>query len=104
MVAKQGGKFVADNFHDLLVRRELQHDFAADGFAADVGEELIGHGDVDIAFEESFADFSESGVQMLFGQLALAAEVLERALNLFCYVLKHGSYYCLVSRPLRVRG
>jgi hypothetical protein len=35
----------------LLVRRELQHDFAADGFAADVGEELIGHGDVDIAFE-----------------------------------------------------
>jgi hypothetical protein len=83
MFAKQGGKFVADNFHDLLVRRELQHDFAADGFAADVGEELIGHGDVDIAFEESFADFSESGVQMLFGQLALAAEILECALELF---------------------
>jgi hypothetical protein len=83
MFAKQGGKFVADNFHDLLVRRELQHDFAADGLLADVREELVGHSDVDVAFEEGFANFDESGVEMLFGQLALAAEILERALELF---------------------
>ena len=83
MLAKQGGEFVTDDLHDLLVGGKLQHDFAADGLLADVGEELIGHADVDVAFEERFANFGECDVEMLFGQLALAAEILESALKLF---------------------
>ena len=61
-------------------------------FCADVGEEFVGHADVDVAFEQGFADFGESGVEVLFGELALAAKILEGALELFCQVLKHGSW------------
>ena len=52
--------------------------------------EFVGHADVDVAFEQRFADSREGGVQMLFGELALAAQILEDALELVCQVLKHG--------------
>jgi hypothetical protein len=65
----------------LLVRRELKEDFGTDCFGADLGDEVIGYANVDVAFEQGFADFGESGVEMLFGELALAAEVLECALG-----------------------
>ena len=87
--AEHCGELVADGLDDLLVGRELEHDFATDGFCADVGEEFIGDTDVDVAFEQGFANFCESGVEVLFGELALAAEIFESALELFCKVLKH---------------
>ena len=87
--AEHCGELVADGLDDLLVGRELEHDFATDGFCADVGEEFVGDTDVDVAFEEGFANFGESGVEVLFGELALAAEIFESALELFCKVLKH---------------
>ena len=43
----------------------------------------------DVAFEQGFADFGESGVQVLFGELALAAEIFEGALKLLCERFKH---------------
>ncbi len=89
--AKHGGQFVAHDFDDLLIGRKLQHDFAADRFRADIGQEFIGNADVDIAFEQCFANFRERGVQVLVGELALAAKIFESALQLFCKVLKHGS-------------
>ena len=46
-------------------------------------------GKSDVAFEQSFANFGERGVQVLFGELALAAKILEGALQLFCKVFKH---------------
>ena len=73
MFAEHRGQLVADDLDDLLIGRELQHDFAADGFFADVGEEFVGDTDVDVAFEQGFANFGEGGVQVLFGELALAA-------------------------------
>ncbi len=90
--AEHRGELVADGLDDLLVGRELEHDFAADGFFADIGEEFVGDTDVDVAFEQSFANFGESGVEVLFGELALAAKILESALKLFCKVLKHFSW------------
>ena len=90
MLAEQCAQFVADDLDDLLIRRELHHDFGADGFGADVGEEFVGYVDVDVAFEEGVANFGEGGVQVLVGELALAAKILEGALELFCEVFKHG--------------
>jgi len=94
VLAEQRGELVANRFDHLLVGRELQHHFAADGFLPNVGEEFVGDADVDVAFEQGFADFRERGVEMLLGELALAAQVLEGALQLFRQVLKHG---CLFS-------
>src|SRR5712691_12009047 len=39
VLAEHRGELVANDFDDLLVGRKLQHDFAADGFRADVGEQ-----------------------------------------------------------------
>ena len=88
--AEHGGEFVANGLDHLLVGRKLQHDFAADRFLANVGEQFVGDADVDVPFEQGFANFGEGGVQVLFGELALAAKILEGALKLFCQVFKHG--------------
>ncbi len=104
MFAKHGGKLVANYLDDLLIGRKLQHDFAADRFCADVGEQLIGYADVDVAFEQGFANFRERGVQMLISKFALPAQVLKRALEFFCKVLKHDSRQRLTSRSSRIAG
>jgi hypothetical protein len=59
----------------------LEEDFGAEGLFADVGDDFVHDADVDVAFEEGFADFGESGVEVLFGELALAAEIFECALE-----------------------
>ncbi len=88
-LAEQFAEFVADNFHDLLVGRKLQQNFGANGFGAHVRDEFIGDADVDVAFEQRFANFGEAGVQMLFAELALAAKIFEGALQLVCKSFKH---------------
>src|SRR6266702_1860542 len=119
MLAEQLGQLVANNFHHLLVGRKLEHHFAAERLAADVGEQLVGHAERHVAFEQRLADLRQRGVEVLLGQLPLSAEVLERALQLLGEVLKHASIlgdrngavnarrtYCLCrSRPaLLARG
>ena len=101
MFAEHRRQLVADHFHDLLVGRKLQHHLAADGLRADVGKQLISYADVDVAFEQRFANFGQRRVQMLIRELALPAQILERPLQLFCEVLKHGSCKCLASSLLK---
>ena len=43
-------------------------------------DEFVGDAEVDVAIKQSFADFGEAGVEMLVGELALAAHVFECAL------------------------
>ena len=78
--AEQVGEFVAHDFDDLLIGRKLQQHFLAEGFRADVGDELVGDAEVYVAIEKRFANFGEAGVEMLVGEFALAAHVLECAL------------------------
>src|SRR5258708_4288651 len=87
--AEKRGELIANQFDDLLIGRKLQHDFAAKGFAANAGEQFINDRESNVTLEHGFADFGERGVQVLFGELALAAKVLESALQLFCEVFKH---------------
>ena len=93
-------QFVANNLDDLLVGRKLQHDFGAESLGADVGEEFVRDANVDVAFQQGFADFSERGVQVLVGELALPAQILESSLQLVCQVLKHGFSYLWVIQIL----
>src|SRR5277367_5814605 len=90
MLAEEGAQLVANDFDDLLIRRELHHYFGADGFGADVSEEFVGYADVDVAFEQGVANLGEGSVEVFVGELALAAEIFEGALKLFCKVFKHG--------------
>ena len=46
-------------------------------------DEFVGDAEVDVAFEQRLADFAERAVEVLFGELALAAQVLECALKSF---------------------
>ena len=78
--AEKVGELVANDFDDLLIGRKLQQHFLAEGFVADVGDELVRNGEVYVAIEERFADFGEAGIEMLLGEFALAAHVLECAL------------------------
>ncbi len=78
--AEQVGELVAHDFYDLLIGRELQQNFLAEGLFADVGDEFVGDAEVYVAIEKRFANFGEAGVEMLVGELALAAQVLEGAL------------------------
>ena len=98
MLAEQSQKFVANDFDDLLIGRKLEQDFAAKSFFADVGKKLVHDAYCHVAFEHSFADFAERGVQVLLGELALAAEVFEDALELFGKVFKHRDLFP-VTRP-----
>ena len=98
VLAEESQKLVADDFDDLLIGRELEQDFAAKGFFADVGEKLVHDADGHVAFEHGLADFAERGVQVLLGELALAAEVFEDALELFGKVFKHRDLFP-VTRP-----
>src|SRR6266403_109484 len=70
MLAQHRRQLIANHFDNLLVRRKLQHHFAADGL---------------------LANLRQRGVQVLIGELALSAQILECALQLLCQVLKHGS-------------
>src|SRR3989442_2179020 len=91
MLAEQLGQLVANNFHHLLVGRKLEHHFAAERLATDVGEQLVGNAEGHVAFEQRLADLRQRGVEVLLGQLSLSAEVLERALQLLGEALKHAS-------------
>ena len=99
MLAKQVEQFVANDLDHLLVRRKLQHHFGAQRLAADVGQQLVGNGDGDVALQQRFADFHQRRVQVFIGELALPTQILECSLQPFCQVFKHGLSW-LLAIPL----
>ena len=89
--AEEGDELVVDNFYDLFGGVEGGGDFGAEGFGADVLDELLGDGEVDVGLEEGEADFAHGFGDVFFGEGALAAESLERTLEFVGEVFKHGS-------------
>ncbi len=82
MFAEKIQQFIANYFYDLLIGRKLQQHFLAERFGADIGRAIHrprfdGH----IAFEHGFADLRERGVQVLFAELSLAAQIFKSALK-----------------------
>ncbi len=105
VLAQQQREFVAHNLDDLLVGRKLQQDFRAQRLLANVREQFVGHADVDVAFEQRFADSRERFVHVFLREFSLPAQVLENSLQLVCQILKHsalslGSKSCF--QPIRI--
>ncbi len=63
---------------------------ASEGLGADFFDEVAGYVEVDVGFEQGYADLAESFVDVLVGEGALAAEGLEGALEFFGEGFKHG--------------
>ena len=81
LAPEQFSQLVAHDLDDLLVGRKLQQHFRPERLLADVSDEFVGDAEVDVAFQQRLADFAERAVEVLFGQLALAAQVFECALK-----------------------
>jgi hypothetical protein len=79
--AEQFDKFVVDEFDDLLARLNALDDFLTDGFAFDTFNEIAGHLEIHIGFQQRKPDFAQRVGDIGFGDLAEAAQVAERALE-----------------------
>ena len=79
--AEEVGELVAHDFYNLLIGRELQQHFLAESFFADVGDEFVGDTEIHVAIEKRLANFGEAGVEVLVGELALAAQFLKARCN-----------------------
>ncbi len=95
--AEKFSKLVAHDFDDLLIGRKLEQNLGTESLLANLGDEIVGDSEIDIAFEQRFANFSEGSVEMLFGQLALAAQIFESALKFFSECFEH--VFLSPSRP-----
>ena len=78
-----------DDFDDLLGGGEGGGDLGAEGPGADVLDELVDDGEVDVGLEQGETDLAEGLGDVLVGDGALAAEVFEGALELVGEVFKH---------------
>jgi len=79
--AEDVDEFVVDDFDDLLGGGEGGGDFFAESAGADVLDELVDDGEVDVGLEEGEADLAEGVGDVLVGDGALAAEGLEGTLE-----------------------
>ena len=89
VLAQEVDQLVAHDLDDLLGGRERGHHFLAHRLLANVVDQFLDDLEVDVGFEQRHADFAQRLADVLFGQLALPAQVLEGALQLFCKILKH---------------
>jgi hypothetical protein len=51
--------------------------------------------EVDVSFEQGYADFTQGFGDVLFSERALAAEGFESALEFVCEVFKHSLFQCI---------
>ena len=89
MLAEQFQQLIAYDFQYLLIWGKLQQDFRAQGLGANAGEKLVGNVYVDVAIQQRFANAAQRRVQVFFGELPLAAQVLENALKFLRQIFKH---------------
>ncbi len=62
----------------------------ADGFLADVLDEVVDDFEVYVGVEQGHANLAESFGDVLFSKRALAAKAFEDTLQFVCKVFKHG--------------
>ncbi len=90
--AQQRDQLVADDLDDLLGGRERGEDFGADGFDANLLDQVADDVEVDVGFEQRDANFAQGFGDVLFGERALAAKGLEGALEFVSKVFKHSQF------------
>jgi hypothetical protein len=98
VLAEQQRQLIAHDLDDLLVGRKLQQHFGAQRFLANVRQQFIDYADVDVAFEQRFADSGQRFVHVLLREFSLSAQVLENSLQFVCQILKHQEERILAVR------
>ncbi len=88
---EQLDQLVAHDLDDLLGGRKRGQHFGADGLGANVLDQVVDDVEVDVGFKQRHANLAQRFGDVLFGERALAAQILEGALQFICKVLKHSS-------------
>ena len=89
VLAEDVDQLVVDDLDDLLGRRQGSSHLGAQSAGADVLDESVDDGQVDVGLEQGEADLADGVGDVLFGKGALAAEVLKGALEFVAEVFKH---------------
>ena len=87
--AHDSGNFLIDNGGYLLCRHDGLQDICADCTGADVFNELLHDLVVDVGFKKRTAYFAERLLNVVFGQLAAAAQAVEDVFKPFFKCVKH---------------
>ena len=74
-------ELVPDDLDDLLRRRKRGQDLLADGLLPHAGREVLDDLEVDVGLEERRPDLLERLIHVELGEVALAAKLLEDALE-----------------------
>ena len=81
----EGDQFVVDDLDDLLAGIDAREHVLPDGLGFDLGDEVVGDGEVDVGFEQRPADLAQAVADVVGREPAAAAEfaqgVLEATLN-----------------------
>ena len=81
VLAEDVDEFVVDDLHDLFGGRECGGNLLTKGAGADVLDEFGDDREVDVGLEQGEADLAQGVGDVLFGDGALAAEVLKGSLE-----------------------
>jgi hypothetical protein len=88
--AEQFDQFIADDLDDLLAGLDAAHDLLADGLLFHRLDEIPGHLEIDIGFEQGHAHLAEGVRDVVLGDFAETAQVFERLLKFAAERVEHG--------------
>ena len=91
VAAKEILKLVANDFRDLLRRRECGEDILADRFLANAIREFLDDFEVHVGFEQRDADLFQRVVDVPLVERRFAAQRLEDAVHLVLEIVEHAS-------------
>ncbi len=97
-------QLVAHNLDHLLGRRERRKHFGSHSLDPNVLDQVAGNVQVHVGFQQCNANLAQRFMDVLFGQRALAAQVLEGALQFVCKVLKHRSTSSVADARMLARA
>ena len=92
--AEQRDQLVPDDARHFLRRRELLEDALADRLLLDARGELPDDGKGDVRFEQREADLPQRRLEVVFGQLPFAAQLLEDSLDPVAEPFEHPRSSC----------
>jgi len=90
-VAAQGlGQLLLHHLEELLARGQRLQDLGAEGAGLDLVDEVLDHRQGDVGLQQRHAQLAGGGIDLVFGEAALAANGLEDAGKARRKVIEHG--------------
>lgn len=88
--AEERGQFVLEDFDDLLTGRDALENLLAEGTLLDLGDEVLGDGEVNVGIEQSQTDLAQGVGNVRLGEPTVTPEVLEGLLKLVGEIGEHA--------------